>query len=492
MSVGGLLIRADATPRMGTGHVMRGLALAQAWLDAGGTVTFAAAELPPALRERLSSEGCAVEPVGADAAATVAVAERVGAEWVVLDGYQFGDDSQQALRDSGRRVLAIDDYGHAGRYPADLVLNQNLGADEQLYAGRGPDTKLLLGPKFALLRREFADAAGWERTTPEVARKVLVTLGGADPDNVTLAVIEALGKVRVEGLEVVVVVGGSNPHRASLEAAATRSPARIDLRVNVTDMPALMRWADVAVAAGGTTSWERATCRLPGLILVLADNQQQVAAACDEAGLSCNLGWHADVTVDRLAARLERLMIDHPARAAMADQAGSLVDGRGAKRVVRAMAGPPTVRVRPVTADDARRVWEWANDPVTRAASFTTAAIPWENHIRWFAAKLTDPNCVFLIAEATNPVGQVRFDLTGDEAVISVGLAPDARGCGFGTAAIRAAVEHLTQTRPVRRVEALIRPENVASVKAFEAAGFGPAGETTVRDYPALRYVFPR
>lgn len=488
---GSLLIRADATPRMGTGHVMRGLALAQAWQDAGGDVTFAAAELPLALRERLASEGCAVESAD-DAASTVAVAEKIEAGWVVLDGYQFGDEFQQAVKDGGRRVLMIDDYGHAGRYPADLVLNQNLGADERLYADRGPDTKLLLGPRFALLRREFTDAAGWERQTPEVARKVLVTLGGADPDNVTLTVIEALGKVRVEGLEAVVVVGGSNPHRASLEDAAGRTPGRIDLRVNVADMPALMRWADVAVAAGGTTSWERAACRLSGLVVVLADNQRQVAAACDQAGLSWNLGWHADVTPFEMTERLEQLMWDQTARERMADRAGSLVDGRGARRVVRAMAGAPAVRVRPAAADDARRVWEWANDPVTRTASFTTAAIPWENHARWFAGKLADPNCVFLIAEAAGPVGQVRFDLTGDEAVISVGLAPDARGCGFGAAAIRAAVEHLTQTRPVRRVEALIRPENTASVKAFESAGFGPAGETTVRDHPALRYVFPR
>lgn len=329
-----LVIRADATVRMGTGHVMRGLALAQAWQDAGGRAVFATAELPTALRDRLISEGCGVESVGPDAAGMVAVTERIGARWAVLDGYHFGSDLQQALRDAGRRVLAIDDFGHAARYPADLVLNQNLGADESLYSDRRAETRLLLGPRFALLRREFGDAAKWERTIPEIGRKVLVTLGGADPDNVTLNVIEALGRVQVESLEAVVIVGGSNPHRTSLEAAAGQSPAQIDLQVNVTDMPALMRWADVAVTAGGTTSWERAVFGLPGLTLVLADNQVGIATACATEGLGWNLGWHVDVTAAKLAERLGQMMCDPVARKTMMVVGRRAVDGKGAARVV--------------------------------------------------------------------------------------------------------------------------------------------------------------
>jgi len=335
------MIRADASARMGAGHVMRGLALAQAWQDGGGSVMIAAAELPPTLRNRLVAEDCQIEAIGAtpgsasDAHETAAIAECVGAEWVVLDGYQFDGDFQQRLKDEGLRVLAIDDYGHAGRYPADLVVNQNLGADERWYADRAPDTRLLLGPRFALLRREFADAAGWERTIPEVARKVLVTLGGADPDNATLTVIQALGRVAVEGLEAIVVVGGSNPHLESLEEAVRRSSARIELPVDVTDMPALMRWADVAVAAGGTTSWERAAFGLPGLVLVLADNQAGIATACDSAGLDWNLGWYKAVDAQPLAGVLHRLIFDHACRRGMAQAGRQMVDGFGARRVTR-------------------------------------------------------------------------------------------------------------------------------------------------------------
>jgi UDP-2,4-diacetamido-2,4,6-trideoxy-beta-L-altropyranose hydrolase len=493
-----LLLRADASARIGTGHVMRCLALAQAWQDTGGRAALAAAELPLALRDRLSSEHCCVNPITAqagspaDATETIAISERIGAEWVVVDGYQFDCEYLQTLKDAGKRVLAIDDYGHAGRYPVDLVLNQNLGADEQLYADRGPKTRLLLGPRFALLRREFADASQWERSTPDVARKVLVTLGGADPDSVTLKVIDALGLVPVMGVEAIVVVGGSNPHLDSLKDAARRSPVSIDLQLNVTDMASLMRWADVAVAAGGTTSWERAAIGLPGLTLVLAENQQQVAVECATRGLSENLGWHSDITPVVLAERLERLIRDSAARRNMATRGRSTADGCGAKRLLREITGPIVMRLRPATADDARHVWEWANDPATRAASFTTDPIAWESHSRWFKRKIADPQCLFMIAEVDGPIGQVRFDLARDEAVISVGLAPDARGFGYGQIAIRKAIDYLKVTHPGRRVEALIRPTNPASIRTFGAAGFIPAGETSVRDQPALRFVFPQ
>lgn len=494
-----LLLRADATARMGTGHVMRCLALAQAWQDRGARAVFAAAELPPALRDRLLTEGCAVEPVGAsagtpaDVAETAALARRLGAEWMVLDGYHFGGDFQQSLKDAGLRVLAVDDYGHAGRYPADLVLNQNLGATADLYADRGPKTRLLLGTRYALLRREFAAYRGRERSIPEIGRKVLVTLGGSDPDNVTLKVIQAIGRVDLDGLEAVVVVGAGNPRRAELEAAARVCQAQVEVRANVADMPGLMAWADAAVAAGGTTSWERALLGLPSLVLVLADNQLPVAEACGAAGIARNLGRHRAVTESGLAAALERLLRDREARTAVDCLGREVVDGLGSERVARALAGTPEVRLRLAVPEDALLLWEWANDPDVRRWSFTPDPISWVGHVHWFAGKLAEPDCLFLLAaDGDAPIGQIRFDFGGTKAVVSVSLAPQARGRGYAAAVLRAACREALSARPVGSVVALIRPGNAASLKAFEAAGFRPDGEDVVRGLPALRYRLTR
>jgi spore coat polysaccharide biosynthesis predicted glycosyltransferase SpsG len=107
----------------------------------------------------------------------------------------------------------------------------------------------LLGTKYALLRREFWQWQDWERAINPIARKLLVTFGGSDPDNVTLKVIQALEWLNRDDLEVIVVIGGSNPHYEILQKEATDSSLAISLQQNVSNMPELMAWADLAILA---------------------------------------------------------------------------------------------------------------------------------------------------------------------------------------------------------------------------------------------------
>jgi UDP-2,4-diacetamido-2,4,6-trideoxy-beta-L-altropyranose hydrolase len=499
MSPPTLCIRADADSDIGTGHLMRCLALAQAWRDTGGTAVLLTACRLQELNGRFAAEGARVELLSAvpgsdeDAGETWATARRLGAGWVVLDGYHFSGAFQRQVRRGGLRVLAIDDYGHAGHYTADLVLNQNLHATEDLYEGREPYTRLLLGTRFALLRREFLDWHGGGREVPEVARKVLVTLGGSDPDGVTLKVVEALGQVGLPGLEAVVVVGAANPRRVEVEALVRRMAADIRIRSNITDMPELMAWADVAVAAGGTTTWERAMLGLPSLVIVLADNQRELAEASAQGGIGWDLGPHEALSVPTLADASRRLLLDARTRAEMARRGPEYVDGLGADRVVtRLCAGP--LRLRPVQPEDCRWIWEWANEPATRAASFSAEPIAWEQHERWFAAKLNDPRCAFFVALDVEgrPVGQVRFDVDGADAVISVSLTDRFHGRGYGPEVIRLGVRELFGSRPVERVNAYIRAENMRSCRAFLKASFTDQGTTAVRGHPARRMVLHR
>ncbi|MEB3295250.1 MAG: UDP-2,4-diacetamido-2,4,6-trideoxy-beta-L-altropyranose hydrolase, partial [Synechococcales bacterium] len=224
-----LLIRADASVQMGTGHIMRCLALAQAVHQRGGTITFAIATCPPNLQERLQAEGFHIYPIDAkpgspsDAEATIAQAQHLGCNWICVDGYQFGSDYSPLLQTAGFPVLFLDDYGHASPYHAAIVLNQNLSAQEEWYAQRDRQTKLLLGTDYTLLRQEFWAWQGWQRSIPDIAHKILITLGGSDPDNVTARVLDALQAVQNPHLELLVVVGGSNPHLKSLQRCADRS-----------------------------------------------------------------------------------------------------------------------------------------------------------------------------------------------------------------------------------------------------------------------------
>ena len=219
-----LLIRADANARMGTGHLMRCLALAQCWKSQGGQVTFITACESDGLWRRLSEEEYQVitlerpYPDSAHREVISRVLEAHPSAWVVLDGYHFDLDCQRQIKQAGRRLLVIDDTAHLGHYYADVVLNQNINA-EQLDYSCEPYTRLLLGTRYVLLRSEFLAWLGWQREIPKVARKVLVTLGGSDPDNQTLKVVRALQQVDVDGLEAMIVVGASNLHFQELQFA---------------------------------------------------------------------------------------------------------------------------------------------------------------------------------------------------------------------------------------------------------------------------------
>jgi RimJ/RimL family protein N-acetyltransferase len=148
------------------------------------------------------------------------------------------------------------------------------------------------------------------------------------------------------------------------------------------------------------------------------------------------------------------------------------------------------LRLRDAEPGDARLLFEWANDPVARAQSFTQASIPWEDHERWFARKLADARCVLLVAEDAQgrPVGQVRFDLGEDAcAIISVAVAPEQRGQGYGGATIAQACEALRLRRGAMKVLAYIRVDNLASQRAFSRAGFSMPVALNYQGHQAVR-----
>ena len=498
MNPGTLLIRADASITTGSGHVMRCLALAQAWQDAGGTVMAVMVEATPAIEERLRREAIEVTRLAAtpgtedDAAHTARLAQDLQTAWVVIDGYQFDSAYQASLKSCGLRVLLIDDDGQSDHYSADLVLNQNAHASENRYGRRASYTRLLLGPRYAMLRREFDSWRNWRREIPAAAHRILITMGGSDPDNFTMRVMEALPLVEGESLEVVVVIGGSNPHEVALEKAAAGLNTRCAVRLvkNTLSMPELMAWADVAVSGAGTTCWEMCLLGLPALVVDLAKNQFPVAQRLDELGVARYIGSSHDCSIEKIASELTRLLASSETRSRMCTRGRELVDGRGASRVCAAMLNSG-VRVRRARESDSRLLWEWANEPGVRASAFSQGPIGWEEHSAWFQAKLADKDCMILIGEVSDaePMGQVRINQKPNrEAEIDLSVARDFRGAGYGSLLLETALREVFDSCRITKVHAFIRPENLASARAFEKAGFLRLGEKQVKGTMALHY----
>jgi UDP-2,4-diacetamido-2,4,6-trideoxy-beta-L-altropyranose hydrolase len=490
---GHLIIGAQCGIQIGTGHVMRCLALAQSWKRSGGNVTFLLPEGSPGIEQRIRGEGFLAEALAPEQFADAVVDRMLHSKQraAVLDGYGFGAREQTRLSQAGTAVLTVDDYGHAAEYPVRWVLNQNAHAHSEMYARRANNTRLLLGPAYALLRDEFLPWLGWMRTTAEKASKILVTIGGSDPDNLSARVLESLALLEDENLQVVLVAGSSNPHLQTLQSKIKQSPVRVRLVQDAREMPALMSWADVAVSAAGGTAYELCYMGLPSLLWVIADNQRQVAERLSTVSAAVHAGAAHDFNARRFAEDMRRLIESPERRQTMSQRGRALVDGLGADRV-RAALIDREMQLRPPRETDCELLFSWANDPDVRTASFHSAAVQWEEHQKWFAQKLDDRQSVIYIGETCSgePIGQVRFHLDEERMTLSVVVAPEFRGTGWGKELITFATRRLARERSTRYVDAFVKPANQRSICLFESAGFRRTGSDQVAGQPALRFTW--
>jgi UDP-2,4-diacetamido-2,4,6-trideoxy-beta-L-altropyranose hydrolase len=492
-----VLIRADGDRALGVGHVVRMLVLAEAlkaaWPEVG--IEFVSARLSPALERRIAAAGHGltridVEPgTTSDAEQTLARAVALDATWIVLDAYTFPRTFRWRMFAAGRQVLAIDDGPTPSEAPADLSHDSRVGATRESCS---PGGRWLLGPRYALLGQSFSAKRQSLKPQAHEARRLLITLGGADPLNLSARVLTAVASLGRSELETTLVVGPANPRAKELSdrVAATNLGCRV--LVDPPDMAELLAWADVAMTAAGSTCWELALLGVPAVALIVADNQVPLAEALAEHGSLVNLGWASHLDDARLAQEIAALL-DDPARRAAQREAGlALVDGRGADRVAQAMVAD-TLQLRPVERADAELLLAWANDPMVRANSFESHVIAPAEHVAWLERRLRSPaDWQAWIAHDAHgePVGVVRFDVAGNEATVAFSVVGQRRGSGIGKRMLGLAVRRLASEREVRLVTALVKPENARSLRALAAACFGSAGETQVAGQWAMRLVF--
>lgn len=496
MTLGTLLIRADASPSIGSGHVMRCLALAEKWQSAGGDAVFAMAENTPAIERRLSDAHCRISRISgvpgssADLASTKDVVAAELPAWVVLDGYGFDAKYQLEIAGLGS-LLVIDDNGLVDHYSPDLILNQNVPASDAMYTRRLPKTRLLLGPRYALLRNEFAAHRDWKREIPALGQRILVSMGGSDPGNFTPRILLPLAELPIEGLKIRAVVGGSAGNASAVEDIAHRRPGRIEVLRDVRHMAELMAWADLAIIGAGTTCWEMCCLGLPAMLVIAAENQKRSAERLHTLGVAVNAGRAEDIACDPMARRALELLEDQSLRRQMSDRGRKLVDGRGTARVAVLM--DKQLQIRAAQDNDCHTLWEWANDPVTRESSFSSEPIPWDSHRQWFERQMTSADArVYLVEDKAGAIGSVRFRTAGPRATLSISVAPERRGRGFGSKVMLLGVEELFHSTSIAAIDAYVKPENERSLDLFRSAGFEESGVNEVEGQRAVQFVMKR
>ena len=487
-----IALRVDASSQIGTGHFMRCLTLADALKAGGAQVRFVSRHMPEHLRGMLVAKGHEFIPIKSSPSGTsddlphaawLGTSQHADArdslealsdqtwDWLVVDHYALDARWESLLRKTVKKVMVIDDIADR-QHDCDVLLDQNLYADmDTRYTGNVPQyCRLLLGPRYALLREEFRQLR--KHVTPRngLVKRVLVFFGGVDADNLTGRTIEVLSKLNSEELCVDVVIGAQHPQREAIEAACAQWG--FACYVQTSQMAELMAAADLAIGAGGSTSWERCCLGLPTLAFAMANNQRPLLEEASLRGL-----LYAPRSQFEIATAVDlhfRTLIDNPRLLQSISLRGlEAVDGLGVRRVLREI-GCGSIVIREAMEADAEKLLMWRNHSSVRAVSRNANLIDKTTHEAWLKTVLADPARVLLVGECQGkPIGVVRFDMPAEEAEVSVYLDPDHKNEGFGSELLSAAEHWLVGHHPaVLSIRAEVLENNEPSHRLFRAGGY--------------------
>ena len=541
-----VLLRCDGGGPLGVGHVIRSLALAEAAVDAGHEVVVAGHFEGSFLQGQLAAAPVEVAQLSAWAAdgdlqPLIDLVRRLRPDVLHVDSYLAPDRLRVLVTSTGggaglgdedptSLVVSNMEDGTFGRRPADVVVDPTFGAELSARPADGTPW-LLRGSRYTPVRQRVIDArrrASDDRASDDrasdhrasddrgpddnvggvgqVARSVLVVMGGTDPVGLAPGAVELLARTGL-ALEVTAIAVGENAER--VRAAAQGSRLSLNVLAPVDDLAAMMSAHDLVISAAGTSIWELCCIGVPTAVAWAVDNQREgyerVVAAGAAIGLGGpELGRYELGGDERAVDRLKRALTDPEVRARLVRAGRQIVDGLGAWRVVRtweqalAVPSPPEIGfdpmvARPATPEDSRQLWQWRNDPVTRAGSRSSAEVSWDDHLRWFTASLTRTDRVLLVVEdPAGPAGTVRWDLVRErdgepggshEWEVSITVAPERRGQNLGRPLLRAGEVALAEktsgvTRSggteVHAYLAVVRIDNQSSMRLFETSAYLP------------------
>lgn len=474
-----ILIRADAGGDLGSGHIMRMIALAQALQQRSIKAVFASVQCQQNIRTRIQLEGFEHHSLENaklgdkdDVNQTVELAKHLKCAWIFLDGYHFDLSYQKQIHANSLKVAIMEDDGHCDEWCANLILNQNLGAEGNTYKNSSSKGDALCGCNFALLRKEFQSPPSQihQLHTPQ---RILITMGGVDPDDVSSKILNALEATQHPPLNIRILVGGGNPNIQNLTRLSSESKHHVELLKNVSDMPAMYSWADRVVSAGGSTCYEWLLYQKPGAVVVLADNQEPIAKELRNRGHALVLGTITSLATSDITLQL----VEWIGKQILPAKKTPVLDAWGARRVA-AYLDHQDIWIRPAELSDIQNYFELANDLTVRKNSIQRDQIAWATHKSWFIEKLNTPtSAMFSAFNSQNEfIGQVRFDQCKKDEKhwkINYSITPEFRGKSLGKALLTLAMLELSEKYgPEMILHAWVKLENIPSMRIFKTIGF--------------------
>lgn len=328
-----VVFRCDASHSIGTGHLMRSQTLAAQFKAKGYRCIFLVSndtlqDFTHIFDEQFEYRNA--NDIAPESALTV------------IDHYSLDHVYEASCRAWASKILVIDDLADR-QHECDFLLDQTEGRSELDYQSLVPQhCHILTGAKFALLRGSFKElrvkAKSKRADNAGAVKKVLVSLGGTNLHKISERVIVALQSFDLAPLEIDLVIGNdqavTDDLRKLIDDTNLRTQHEVILHSHVSGIEALMLKADIAIGAGGTSTWERCCLGLPSIMIELADNQSLISKTLHRSGAAINLGWHDEMGQDDICLCLESLYSSPQKMIEMQDKALEICDGNGARRVV--------------------------------------------------------------------------------------------------------------------------------------------------------------
>ena len=486
------VFRVDAGIEIGFGHIVRCLTLADGLSRRGWECIFVCRRGVEEEVSGLTASNYRV--VSLDTVDEVSMMRQSlpqGCDLLVVDHYEWDARQEQKCRGWASRVLVIDDLANR-HHDCDFLLDQTLERSRTDYVSLvGLDTRLLLGVGFALLRPQFRSVQGKAIERHEnisSISRILISMGGTDPLNMSTVSLRGIATAGLNA-EVDIVIGSNASHLEEIQTTAAQIPQTVRILVNVSDMAQLMIEADVAIGAGGTSSWERCCMGLPCLVIVTADNQLEVTKALTKVGAIHLLGQAHEVSEELLARALMQFEANPKKLTEMSRKAAMVCDGLGEMRTVIELLPPigtssgNDVRLRFLNIDDTNITFAWQCDERTRRYSRNPSPPSFEQHRIWLEDRLSNEDTFMLMVLCDDDAaGILRLDRSSGRArwEVSIHVAPKRYRQGVASAALTLARKAL----PNLDLWAQVLPDNHASVALFTGMGYEPIGDGWFRNSP--------
>jgi UDP-2,4-diacetamido-2,4,6-trideoxy-beta-L-altropyranose hydrolase len=449
-----IAFRVDASATIGTGHFMRCFTLANQLLKQGHAVTFISRHylpsmvsmlqhseipfkvLPPASSSKISDDNIYADWLGTsqfqDAEDTITALLDAKVDWIIVDHYSLDCTWEVKLRPYTDNIMVIDDLANR-KHACDLLLDQNYYPKEfNPYLNLvSPACRILLGPKYALLRPEFAHLRAQTNHSDNQIHRVLIFFGGIDEGDYTSKAIKAISALKNETFAVDVVIGDQHPNKDNIVRICQQLSYHCHVQTN--KMAELIAQAYIGIGAGGSSTWERCALGLPTITLCVADNQRALCQNAASAGAIYYPDWTDHNLINEIRIHFEAMLKNPFLCKAISQNAMQLVDTNGTNRIA-SLFDSSDLKIRLASIEDIHSIFEWRNHPDIRAISRNKQTIDWNKHEAWFEQVLIKDDIKLLLISANQKdVGVVRFDLSGSIAEISIYLVPDMLQKGLGT-----------------------------------------------------------